>query len=135
MFFQNKFSGEMSNEYFFVRAKLNWEALEESPFAAYGSVMTFLGKMAHWMFTLLFRYKFLFLGTTIMITGMSQIMQLSDTTLGIISSVFSTVARVVYVSMHLLSLTQISLKKRIEDRSVHKSNDVHRKNVRFIQWC
>lgn len=67
------------NEYYFVRTKLNWEALEEAPFAAYSSA-TF------------------FIGTTFMIAVMSKYFKISDTMLALISSSFSTVSKFVFVS-------------------------------------
>lgn len=70
---------EYVNEYYFVRTKLNWEALEEAPFAAYSSA-TF------------------FIGTTFMIAVMSKYFKISDTMLALISSSFSTVSKFVFVS-------------------------------------
>lgn len=66
------------NEYYFVRTKLNWEALEEAPYAAYGSA-TF------------------FVGTTFMIAIMSKYFKISDTMLALISSSFSAVSKFVCV--------------------------------------
>lgn len=67
------------NEYYFVRTKLNWEALEEAPYAAYGSA-TF------------------FVGTTFMIAVMSKYFKISDTMLALISSIFTVVSKLVSVS-------------------------------------
>lgn len=40
------FSGETINGYYFVRTKLNWEALEEAPYAAFNCLTTFIGKFS-----------------------------------------------------------------------------------------
>ncbi|KAG4076785.1 hypothetical protein HA402_009131 [Bradysia odoriphaga] len=71
---------EYVNEYYFVRTKLNWEALEEAPYAAYGSA-TF------------------FIGTTFMIAVMSKIFKISDTMLALISSSFSAVSKFVCITV------------------------------------
>ncbi|KAJ6646334.1 Thymic stromal cotransporter like [Pseudolycoriella hygida] len=65
---------EIVNEYFFVRAKLNWEALEESPFAAFGGGTTFVGNI-------------------LMTTVFKKCFDIHDAVIGLISSVFSTVSK------------------------------------------
>lgn len=74
---------EYVNEYYFVRTKLNWEALEEAPYAAYGSA-TF------------------FIGTTFMIAVMSKYFKVTDTMLALISSSFTAVSKLVCVSNFFL---------------------------------
>lgn len=37
------FSGEQTNGYYFVRTKLNWEALDEAPYAAFYCVTSLIG--------------------------------------------------------------------------------------------
>lgn len=68
------FISEITNEYFFVRTKLNWEALEESPFAAYSSGTAFFGSI-------------------LMTTVFSKYFKISDTIIGFISSAFSMIAK------------------------------------------
>ncbi|XP_037049233.1 uncharacterized protein LOC119083602 [Bradysia coprophila] len=71
---------EYVNEYFFVRTKLNWEALEESPFAAYSSTTAFLGNI-------------------LMTTIFSKYFHFADVVIGLISSLFSSVAKLIYITV------------------------------------
>ncbi|KAG4076792.1 hypothetical protein HA402_009138 [Bradysia odoriphaga] len=71
---------EYVNEYFFVRTKLNWEALEESPFAAYSSTTAFLGNI-------------------LMTTVFSKYFHFADVVIGLISSSFSSVAKLIYITV------------------------------------
>lgn len=70
---------EYVNEYYFVRTKLNWEALQEAPYAAYSSASYFVG-------------------TTFMVTVLSKYFKVSDTILAILSSSFTAVSKFVCVS-------------------------------------
>jgi len=71
---------EYVNEYFFVRTKLNWEALEESPFAAFGSGTAFFGNI-------------------LMTTVFSKYLKMADTIIGLIASVFSAIAKLICITV------------------------------------
>ncbi|KAJ6643888.1 Proton-coupled folate transporter [Pseudolycoriella hygida] len=71
---------ESENEYYFVRTKLNWEALEEAPYAAYGSVTSFIGNI-------------------LMLVVMSKYLKMSDTILAIISSSFTALSKLICITV------------------------------------
>ncbi|XP_037040466.1 uncharacterized protein LOC119077377 isoform X2 [Bradysia coprophila] len=71
---------EYENEYYFVRTRLNWEALEEAPYAAYGSITSFVGN-------------------TLMLTVMSKYFKVNDAILAIISSSFTAVSKLVCITV------------------------------------
>ncbi|KAG4068207.1 hypothetical protein HA402_008848 [Bradysia odoriphaga] len=71
---------EYVNEYYFVRTKLNWEALEEAPYAAYCSAIFFVG-------------------TTFMIAVMGKYLKISDTMLALISTSFSAISKFVCITV------------------------------------
>lgn len=89
---------EYENEYYFVRTKLNWEALEEAPYAAYGSITSFIGNI-------------------LMVTVMSKYLKVNDAILAIISSSCTAVSKLVCVSVPWTL---------IQEHCIELSNYIHR---------
>lgn len=114
---------EYENEYYFTRTKLNWEALEEAPYAAYGSITSFIG-------------------TTFMITVMSKYFKMTDTVLAIVSSSLTAVSKLVCVSifsneeLQVLTTTMIinNIFTSLIDNSHYYLYAIHSKNYRYFLW-
>ncbi|XP_037030600.1 proton-coupled folate transporter-like [Bradysia coprophila] len=72
------FAGESANNYFFVRTKLNWEAMEEAPYAAFSCFTSFIGMV-------------------FLINICSKMLKVSDAIINVISAVTTTLSRVVFI--------------------------------------
>ncbi|KAG4070673.1 hypothetical protein HA402_013593 [Bradysia odoriphaga] len=71
-------AGESANNYFFVRTKLNWEAMEEAPYAAYSCFTSFIGMV-------------------FLINICSKMLKVPDAIINVISAVTTTFSRVVFI--------------------------------------
>lgn len=76
--------GEEPNEYNFTRIALNWDGITYSTYATYGNATSLIG-------------------TIIMVVVLSKLLKFSDPILGVIGTTLSSISRICYVSLKMIS--------------------------------